>query len=123
LPIPTLVLSSGMAPLDEQQAIARENASLPGGNVMDGIKDLYVRSLGEYTSVDEIANTVITYRNDAPVRVRDVADVVDGYEDVRRLSELNGVPVVRISIQKQSGANTVSVADAIQREGDHINAE
>src|SRR5690606_30641817 len=106
-----------------QQAIARENASLPGGNVKEGIKDLYVRSLGEYTSVDEIANTVITYRNDAPVRVRDVADVVDGYEDVRRLSELNGVPVVRISIQKQSGANTVSVADAIQREVDLINAE
>ncbi len=115
--------ASGLAPLDVQQAIARENASLPGGNVKEGIKDLYVRSLGEYTSVDEIANTVITYRNDAPVRVRDVADVVDGYEDVRRLSELNGVPVVRISIQKQSGANTVSVADAIQREVDLINAE
>src|SRR5690606_35416456 len=57
--------ASGLAPLDVQQAIARENASLPGGNVKEGIKDLYVRSLGEYTSVDEIANTVITYRYDA----------------------------------------------------------
>ncbi len=115
--------ASGLAPLDVQQALARENATLPGGNVKEGVKDLYVRSLGEYTSVDQIANTVITYTNGNPVRVQDVADVVDGFEDVNRLAELNGKPVIRMSIQKQSGANTVSVADAIQREVDRVNEE
>ena len=106
-----------------QQALASENTTLPGGNVKEGVKDLYVRTLGEYTSVDQIAGTVITYVDGKPVRVRDVADVEDGYQDVQRLSELNGVPVIRLSIQKQSGANTVTVADAIQAEVDRLNLE
>lgn len=115
--------ASGLTPADVQQAIARENATLPGGNVKEGIKDLYVRSLGEYTSVDQIANTVVTYVEDKPIRVRDVAEVEDGFEDVGRLSELNGMPIIRLTIQKQSGANTVTVADAIQREVDRVNEE
>jgi HAE1 family hydrophobic/amphiphilic exporter-1 len=117
------LLASGLTPADVQRAIARENATLPGGNVKEGLKDLYVRSLGEYTSVDQIAQTVITSVEGRPVRVRDVAQVVDGYQDVRRLEELNGMPVILLSIQKQSGANTVSVADAVQREVDRVNSE
>ncbi|MDX1741707.1 MAG: efflux RND transporter permease subunit, partial [Rhodothermales bacterium] len=115
--------AAGLTPSDVQRALSRENTTLPGGHVKDGVKDLYVRSLGEYTSVDEIATTVITNINGAPVRVRDVAEVKDDYEDIRRLSELDGMPVIRLSIQKQSGANTVEVADAIQREVDRINRE
>ena len=115
--------ASGLTPSDVQQAISRENTKLPGGNVKEGIKDLYVRTAGEYTSVDQIANTVITYVGDKPVRVKDVAEVENGYEDIGRLAELNGMPVIRMSIQKQSGANTVSVADDIQREVERINQE
>lgn len=115
--------AAGLTPADVQQALSSENATLPGGNVKEGIKDLYIRSLGEYTSVDQIANTVVTYVGNKPVRVKDVAEVEDSYQDIDRLSELNGVPIIRMSIQKQSGANTVSVADAIQREVDLINQE
>jgi len=106
-----------------QQAISRENVQLPGGNVKEGVSDLYVRTLGEYESVDQIANTVITTRAGNPIRVRDVAEVIDGYEDVDDLAELNGVPVVRMGIQKQSGANTVSVAEDIRAEVARVNAD
>lgn len=115
--------AAGLTPEAVRQALARENTTLPGGNVKEGIRDLYVRTLGEYRSVDQVANTVISYVGNHPIRVRDVADVVDGYEDARRLAELNGMPVIRMSIQKQSGANTVTVADAIRAEIDRINAE
>ncbi|NND70292.1 MAG: efflux RND transporter permease subunit [Rhodothermales bacterium] len=115
--------AAGLTPADVQQAISRENSKLPGGNVKEGVKDLYVRSLGEFTTVDQISNTVIQYVGNKPVRVGDVANVVDGYEDIRFLSELNGVPVVRMQIQKQSGANTVEVADAIRAEVEKVNAE
>lgn len=115
--------AAGLTPSDVQQAISRENAKLPGGDVKEGVSDIYVRSLGEYTSTDQIANTVIRYVGSNPVYVRDVADVTDGFEDVRFLSEMDGVPVVRLSIQKQSGANTVTVADAIRHVVDQINAE
>lgn len=115
--------ASGLTPLDVQQAIARENTTLPGGNVKEGLHDLYVRTLGEYRSIDEIASTIITYVDGHPIRVMDVAEVEDGYEDIRRLSELNGMPVIRLSIQKQSGANTVTVADAIREEVERVNEE
>jgi HAE1 family hydrophobic/amphiphilic exporter-1 len=108
---------------DVQRALANENVQLPGGNVKEGLADRYVRTLGEFESVDEIAAAVVANRDGGAVRVRDVAEVVDGYEDVRRMAELNGVPVVRIGIQKQSGANTVAVAEAIREEVDRINAD
>ena len=66
---------------------------------------------------------MIAAREGSPVRVRDVANVVDGYEDVRTLAEVNGTPVVRLDIQKQSGANTVAVAARIRDEVDAINAD
>lgn len=115
--------AAGLTPADVQQAISRENTKLPGGDVKEGVSDIYVRSLGEFASTDQIANTVIRYVGDKPVFVRDVAEVTDGYEDISFLSEMDGTPVIRLSIQKQSGANTVTVADAIRAEVDQINAE
>ena len=105
-----------------QQAISASNVALPGGNVKEGLGDLYVRTQGEYESIDEIRNTVIVMREGAPVRVRDVARVEDSYEDLDRIVELNGMPVLRLEIQKQSGANTVAVADEIRAEVDRLNA-
>jgi len=105
-----------------QQAIAQSNVALPGGNVKEGLNDLYVRTQGEYESLDEIRRTVVTTAEQTPIRVGDVAEVVDGYEDLSRIAELNGIPVVRLDIQKQSGANTVTVADNIRAEVERINS-
>jgi len=104
-----------------QQSISQSNAALPGGNVKEGLNDLYVRTQGEYQSLDQIRNTVVTTVDGAPVRVKDVAEVVDGYEDLGRIAELNGVPVLQLEIQKQSGANTVSVAERVRQEVERVN--
>ncbi|MFW6193450.1 MAG: efflux RND transporter permease subunit, partial [Gemmatimonadota bacterium] len=106
-----------------QQALARENVQLPGGNVKEGVNDLYVRTLGEYESLEQIEETVVARRNGTPVRVSDVARVVDDYEDIDRLAELDGVPVIRMEIQKQSGANTVTVADRVRDRVEQVNAD
>ena len=111
-----------MSAAQVQQAIAQSNVALPGGNVKEGLNDLYVRTQGEYESLEQIRQTVITSVEGSPVRVQDVAEVVDGYEDLQRITELNGIPVVRLEIQKQSGANTVTVADNIRAEVERINA-
>ena len=115
--------AAGLTPIDVQQAIGRENVTLPGGNVKSGVADLYVRGAGEYRSVEEIGQTVIVTPGGQPVRVRDVARVVDGFGDVPFLAEVNGVPSVSLGIQKQSGANTVAVADALRREIGEINRQ
>ena len=104
-----------------QQAIAQSNVALPGGNVKEGLKDLYVRTQGEYQSLDQIRKTVIQMAEGTPVRVEDVAEVVDGYEDLDRIAELNGIPVLQLEIQKQSGANTVAVADRVREEVERMN--
>ncbi|WP_103030356.1 efflux RND transporter permease subunit [Salinibacter altiplanensis] len=104
-----------------QQAISSSNVALPGGNVKEGLNDLYVRTQGEYESLDEIRRTVVATAEQTPIRVEDVAEVVDGYEDLGRVAELNGIPVVRLEIQKQSGANTVTVADNIRTEVNRVN--
>ncbi len=114
--------AAGLTAAEVQQALASENVEMPGGNVSEGIRELYVQTEGEYESLDEIASTVITRRDGNPIRVRDVARVEDGFEDVEDLAELNGMPVVRLEIQKQSDANTVEVADRVEERVAEINA-
>jgi hydrophobic/amphiphilic exporter-1 (mainly G- bacteria), HAE1 family len=115
--------AAGLTPADVSDALRRENVQLPGGNVREGISDLYIRTLGEYESLGQVASTIVALREGVPIRVRDVAEVVDGYEDVNNLAEVNGQPVVRLDIQKQSGANTVEVAARIRAVVDELNRE
>lgn len=115
--------AAGISALDVRDALARENVTLPGGSVKSGTADLYVRPRAELESVEEIARTVVAQVGGRPVRVRDLGRVVDGFEDLRVLTEVNGVPSVGLGIQKQSGANTVAVAAAVLREVERINAE
>ncbi|MEM7048341.1 MAG: efflux RND transporter permease subunit [Acidobacteriota bacterium] len=115
--------AAGLTPLDVQAALARDNVTFPTGTVKSGFDDLYIRALGEYRSLEEIARTVITRPQGRPVRVRDVAQVTDGYEDVGYMVEMNGVPAISVGIQKQSGANTVAVAAVARREVERINRD
>lgn len=115
------LIASGLSTTDVQQAIARENANLPGGNVNSGITQLYVRTLGEYESIEQIANTVITTIDSKPIRVKDIADVTFGYQDLDRVVSIDKKPMVRFGIRKQTGANTVAVAQQIREEVERIN--
>ncbi|MFN2442169.1 MAG: efflux RND transporter permease subunit [Thermoanaerobaculia bacterium] len=115
--------ATGLTALDVQQAVSQENVTLPGGNVKRGMADLYVRTAGEYQSVEEIARTVITNVNGRPVRLQDVAVIRDSHEDLRYLVEINGSPSVSLGILKQSGANTVEVADLVRAEIERINTD
>ena len=91
---------------------------MPGGNVKRGLSRS-VRAPDRRvpdrwpTSSARWSRTV----DGRPVRVGDVADVIDGYQDVRYLAEVNGVPSITVGIQKQSGANTVEVAAPPARRG------
>ncbi len=115
---------AGLTALDVRAALERENATLPGGNVRSGFADLAIRSVGEYRTLDEIGATrVAADAGGRPIRVRDVARISDAHEEVDFLVEVDGIPAVSMGIQKQSGANTVAVAEAIRREVGRINEE
>ncbi|SMO46769.1 efflux RND transporter permease subunit [Fodinibius sediminis] len=117
------LIASGLSSAQVQQAIASENVNLPGGNVNSGVQQLYVRTLGEYESIDQIANTIIVMQEGKPIRVKDVAEVRWGYEDLNRLVTIDKKPMVRFGIRKQTGANTVAVAEEIRDEIEQVNSE
>ena len=117
------LLASGLTMNDISSAISRENSTLPGGNVQRGLSDLYVRSRGEYDNVQEVRDTVIRNVNGVPVRVGDLAEVSLDRRDIGRFVEINETPMLRLGIRKQSGANTVEVAQEIRAEAERISRE
>ena len=98
---------------DVRQALKRQNLELPGGRVDQGTREQVLRTLGRVKTPADFANIIITSRNDYPIRIKDIATVEDGIEEPRGLSRLDGDAAVSLVIQKQSGGNTVAVADAI----------
>lgn len=116
------LIASGLSAQDVTAAISAENQTMPGGNVRQGVSDIYVRTLGEYDNVAQISNTIIQQVNGRPVRVRDVAEVEDTFRDINRVIHIDGVPMLRMGIRKQSGANTVAVSEGVAREVERVNA-
>ncbi|MBN1998274.1 efflux RND transporter permease subunit [candidate division KSB1 bacterium] len=104
-------------------ALQNENRNIPSGLYEKGNFEILIRTQGEFRSVDEIRNTVITIRQGTPIKIKDVAKVIDSWEEIRSLYRMNGKPGLRISINKQSGANTVKVAEATLQEIKRINQD
>jgi HAE1 family hydrophobic/amphiphilic exporter-1 len=95
-------------------AVKSQNLELPGGRVDEGTRELTVRTMGRLTDPQEFANLTVAWRNNLPVKVSDIGRVEDGSEEQRTLARLNGKPTVTLLVAKQSGTNTVAVADAIK---------
>lgn len=103
--------------------LAAENINLPAGSVMNGDKELLMRTVGEYQSVDEIANTTITLPTGSVIRLKDIAEVSLSNKEMASISKVNGKPAVNLAIQKQSGTNTVKVANAIREAASKFDKE
>lgn len=97
-----------------RQALERQNADVPGGNVTTGKEELTLRTLGRFTDPRQFGELVIASVNGAPVKLRDVGRVEDGTKEQRSFSRLNGVPTVTLDIRRQSGANTVEVIHGLK---------
>jgi hydrophobe/amphiphile efflux-1 (HAE1) family protein len=91
-------------------ALAAANLDLPGGKVTAGNKDVVLRTKGEFRTVDEIGDVILRSAGGSTVRLKDVANIVDGYEDRTSTTRLNGQDAVSFSVRKQSGANTAEVS-------------
>jgi hydrophobic/amphiphilic exporter-1 (mainly G- bacteria), HAE1 family len=105
--------------LDVREALQRENIEAPGGRMITGPMELGLRTLGRVTSAEQFGEIVIGTRGGTPVRVRDVAQVEDGAQELRTWSALfrkYSAPedVVSIQVLRQSGVNTVRVADDVR---------
>ncbi len=96
--------------------LAAENVTLPAGNLKVGRLDYTIRVPGEFTAPEELETVVLRSKNGAYVYLRDVARVLDGFEEEKRITETNGRRGMMMMIQKRSGANTVDVAREVSKE-------
>jgi hydrophobic/amphiphilic exporter-1 (mainly G- bacteria), HAE1 family len=93
--------------------IKAENVDAPAGILAIGPKEFVIRANALYKNSDEVANTVLTVKNGAPVYVRDVARVTDGIEEIRSFSRLDGVPSIALGITAQPDANVLAVSQGV----------
>lgn len=102
--------------------LAGEN--IPLGKQSEGNQDINFRTLGEFKSLEDIRRTVVNFfGNDVPVQIRDVGSVVDTLEDERTRVFVNGKKSLFVYVYRQSGSNTIEVADAIKKRIAQLNAE
>jgi HAE1 family hydrophobic/amphiphilic exporter-1 len=103
--------------------VRSENLNRPVGPVQEGRFEVLLRTQGEYQNLEQIRNLVLMTRGGVPVHLKDVALVEDSHEEIRQLVSVNGNSAVRLFVYKQSGANTVKVADAVWKEVERIHQD
>ena len=112
---PTALAAYGLGLEDVRTAVAQANVNQAKGN-FDGPDQAYtIGANDQLLSSDAYRPLVVAYRNGAPVRVSDVADVIDDAENVKQAAWMNAVPAVIVNIQRQPGANIITVVDRIER--------
>ena len=111
---PTALSSYGLTVEDVRAAIAQANVNQAKGS-FDGPRELYaIAANDQLLSSEQYKPLVIAYRNNAPVRLSDVAAVVDSAENLRQAAWMNETPAVIMNIQRQPGANIIAVVDRVK---------
>lgn len=106
-----------------RDAIDRQNANIPGGNITGTLKEQSLRTMGRLTDLQGFNDLVIATRNGMPIRVRDIGHAEDGTKEQRTISRLNGVPTVTLNVLRQSGANTVAVIEGVKERIREVQAQ
>lgn len=105
------------------QALQMNNLQLPSGYIENERQEFSIQTSGEYAGVEEIENTSIMTMNGVNIRIKDVANVVDGFKEERQRIWADGVPSVMLWIMRQSDANTVQVCRDVKKAVPQIEAE
>ncbi|HET9449275.1 MAG TPA: efflux RND transporter permease subunit, partial [Aggregicoccus sp.] len=106
--------AKGLTVTDLTDALRREHVELPAGRIETEGREVNVRVMGEALDLTTLRNIVVRTVNGSPVYLTDVALVEDGFEDIRRVSRVNGQPAQGLGIKKQRGANAVAVAEGVR---------
>jgi hydrophobic/amphiphilic exporter-1 (mainly G- bacteria), HAE1 family len=110
-----------ISPAEIVRALNAENVDLPAGHLDRAHVELTVRTLGQFTSLDQIRNTVIALRGGTPIYLRDIGFVEDSFREIDHMVRINGRGAVIVSLLKQPNANTVDVVERVNREIEQIN--
>ena len=111
---PTKLSSYGVNLEDVRTALTQTSVNAAKGNFDGPRQDYQIDSNDQITQAQEYDNVVVAYRNGAPILLKDVASVVNGVENSQLAAWMNKTPAVILNIQRQPGANTISVVNNIK---------
>ena len=111
---PTALSSYGLNLEDIRTALVQNSVNAAKGNFDGPRQDYLINANDQLVTSDDYRKVVVAYRNGAPIMLRDVAQVVDGIENNKQAAWMNETPAVIVNIQRQPGANTISVVKAIK---------
>ncbi len=112
---PTLLASYGLNLEDIRSGISAANVNQAKGNFDGRYQSFQIGANDQLLSSKDYSTLIIAYRNGAPVRLSDVATIKDDAENVRQAAWMNEIPAVIVNIQRQPGANIISVVDGIKK--------
>jgi multidrug efflux pump subunit AcrB len=122
IPEPQVKVSLNLQKIAQQQltqdqivgALQSEGVNIPGGSISMATKKLNIKTSGNYRTLDEVANTVVSRSNGKIVYLKDVADVKMGYEDETHITRLNGYRCSFVNVSQKEGENIISVQSQVE---------
>jgi multidrug efflux pump len=112
---PTALSSYGINLEDLRTALTQTSVNAAKGNFDGARQDYQIDANDQLVTSDDYGRVVVAYRNGAPVMLTDVARIVNGVENEKQAAWMNRTPAVILNVQRQPGANTISVVDSIKK--------
>src|SRR5450631_2572613 len=111
---PKAIAAQGLSMDDLRTAVANANTNQAKGSFDGPTRAYTIDANDQLRSADEYRSIIVAYRNGAPIYLTDVADVVDGAENVRLAAWMNETPAIIVNVQRQPGANVIEVVDRVK---------
>ncbi|MEQ1836650.1 MAG: multidrug efflux RND transporter permease subunit [Candidatus Nitrotoga sp.] len=112
---PSALNKYGIGAEDVRAAIVATNANRPKGSLEDGDRRWQILANDQAKTAAEYLPTIVAYRNGAPIRLADIAQVADSVQDIRNAGLVNGKPAVMLILNRQPGANIIETVDQVKQ--------
>ncbi len=106
--------AAALTAADLKRALGSEHQEVPGGRIENASMEYLVKTKGEFETPEAFNDLVITYRHGSLIKLKDIGYAEDGLEEKRSITRFNGKPAVSLAIKRQSGENTVAVAERVK---------
>jgi HAE1 family hydrophobic/amphiphilic exporter-1 len=113
--LPERMTAYGIVASDILQAFNQEHIQVPGGFLVGSNAERLLKLDLEFHKLSDLASMVVAYRDGAPIKLKDIAELEDDVSDNRQLAHYNGEPAVGLGIVKVANANTVAIIDEVER--------
>jgi multidrug efflux pump subunit AcrB len=109
--------------VEVRQAIRQRNLDTSGGEIEAGKRRYLIRTIGRFRDIEDLEELIVAKRNDALIRLKDIAEVRRGSFEITRVSYTNGEPAIGMSVRRQAGSNVIDIKKAMMPLVDQVNEE